>query len=78
MREDVGLLDLMGCGQYDLQGQWKQISHINSGKLQYPTFTNGQFTETETRKRNNGANRLYDSKGPNRYLQNSKHLNTEK
>ena len=44
------------------------ISHKNSGRLQNPTFTNGQILETETKQTHIETNRTYETNGFNRYL----------
>ena len=38
---------------------------MNSGSNQHPTLTNGHVIQTETKQRNNEANRGYDSSGIN-------------
>ena len=45
-------------------------SHNNSGRLQHPTFINGQIVETETKQGHSETNRSYETHGLNRYLQN--------
>lgn len=52
-------------------------SHIKShtfivGDFNTP-LSNGQVIQTETKQRNNGSNRCYESKGTNRKLQNISH-----
>ena len=45
--------------------------HKYSGRLQYPSLTNGQITETETKQRHTEINWSYEPNGFNRYLQNN-------
>jgi hypothetical protein len=51
-----------------------QITHQtpqnNGGKLQHPTFNNGQVIKTETKQRNNEINRCYEPNGSIRHPQN--------
>lgn len=44
--------------------------HINSGRPQHPTLINWQVIQTKTKEKNDESNRHYESKEPNRYLQN--------
>jgi hypothetical protein len=41
--------------------------HINSGRLQHATLTNGWVIKTGTKQRNNETSQGYESNGPNRY-----------
>ena len=43
-------------------------SHNNSGRLQHPTFINGQVIETETKQRHSETNRNFEANGFNSYL----------
>ena len=45
-----------------------QSTHYNSGRLQHPTFINGQIMETETKQRQSETNRSYEPSGSSRYL----------
>jgi len=47
---------------------------MNSGRLQFPTLTNGQVTETENKHRNNETNRRVNPMDPADIYRTSQHL----